>query len=130
VLIFWKIFWPLPWRYTLPTPLDSLEIRDHPGIRVVRQRYYVHENYRTLRSILSFSSLRSLYRLHDVLYADEQNYIMLEGYYFWRRASWHIKDIHDPKDPNPLRYAILVDSMVEADNWKISLGLRRGVGAR
>jgi hypothetical protein len=56
---------------------------------------------------------------------------MLEGYYFWRRAGWCIKDIPDPKDPNPLRYAILaslVESMVAAYNWKISIGLRRGVG--
>ncbi|KAF8797806.1 hypothetical protein BYT27DRAFT_7343977 [Phlegmacium glaucopus] len=56
---------------------------------------------------------------------------MLESDYFWRRARWRIKDIPDPKDPNPLRYAILaslVESMVEAYNWKITLGLRRGVG--
>jgi len=55
---------------------------------------------------------------------------MLEGYYFWHQAGWRIKDIPDPKDPNPLRYAILaslVESMVEAYNWKISIGLRRGV---
>ncbi|KAF8816285.1 hypothetical protein BYT27DRAFT_7221507 [Phlegmacium glaucopus] len=131
-LTFWKLIWPLPWKFTLPTPLDPLEIRDHPNI--VHQRYYVHENYRRLRSIPLFqlrdTPLRSLYRLHDVLCADEENYVMLEGHYFWRRG-WRIKDIPDPKDPNPLRYAILaslVESMVEAYNWKISLGLRRGVG--
>ncbi|PPQ74064.1 hypothetical protein CVT26_006944 [Gymnopilus dilepis] len=74
--------------------------------------------------------LRSLYRLHDVLCADEENYIMLEGHYFWMQSTWRLKDIPDPKDPNPLRYAILaslVEYMVEAYNWKISIGLRRGL---
>ncbi|KAF8797803.1 hypothetical protein BYT27DRAFT_7178887 [Phlegmacium glaucopus] len=132
-LTLWKLLWPLPWRYRLPIPLDPLEIRDHPDI--VHQRYYVEENYRRLRSFPLFqlrdTSLRSLYRLHDALCADQQNYVMLESDYFWRRARWRIKDIPDPKDPNPLRYAILaslVESMVEAYNWKITLGLRRGVG--
>ena len=52
---------------------------------------------------------------------------MHEGYYFWRQAGWRIPD---PKDPNPLRYAILAslaESMVDAYNWKISLRLRRVV---
>lgn len=56
---------------------------------------------------------------------------MLESDYFWRRAHWRIKDVPDPKDPNPLRYAILaslLETMVEAYNWKIKRGLRRGVG--
>ena len=129
----WKLLWPLPWWYRLPAPLDPLEIRDFPDI--VHQRYYVEENYWRLRSFPLFrlrdTSLRSLYRLHDCLCADHQNYIMLESDYFWRQAHWRIKDMPDPRDPNPVRYAILaslLESMVEAYNWKIKLGLRRGVG--
>ena len=68
----WKLPWPLPWRYRLPTPLDPLEIRDHPNM--VHQRYYPEENYRRLRSFP------------------------------------------------------LLETMVEAYNWKIKIGLRRGVG--
>ena len=55
---------------------------------------------------------------------------MLEGYYFWMQSAWRLKDIPDPQDPNPLRYAILaslVESMVQAYNWKISIGARRGL---
>ncbi|KIM38599.1 hypothetical protein M413DRAFT_447801 [Hebeloma cylindrosporum] len=129
-LTFWMLIWPLPWKYGLPTPLDPLEIRDHPDI--VHQRYYLDEDYRRLRSFRLFhhrdTPLRSLYRLHDVLCANEDNYVMLEGDYFFRRAGWRTKDIPDPKDPNPLRYAILaslVESMVESFNYKISKGLRR-----
>lgn len=132
-LTFCKLAWPLPWKYSLPTPLDSLEIRDHPHI--VHQRYYVDENFRKLRFFPLFqlrdTPLRSVYRLHDALCADAQNYVMLEADYFWRRADWRIKDIPDPKDPNPLRYAMLaaiVESMAECYNYKISLGLRRGAG--
>jgi hypothetical protein len=54
---------------------------------------------------------------------------MKEGYYFWNRADWPVKDIPDPQDPNPLRYAILasiVEVMANQFNRKISLGLRRG----
>lgn len=56
---------------------------------------------------------------------------MLESDYFWHRAHCHIKDIPDPRDPNLQRYAILVsllESMGEAYNRKIIMGLRRGVG--
>ncbi|KAF8150063.1 hypothetical protein B0H34DRAFT_678980 [Crassisporium funariophilum] len=76
--------------------------------------------------------MRSLYRLHNCLCADQQNYVMLESDYFWRRAHWRIQDIPDPRDPNPLRYAVLaslLESMAEAYNCKIKMGLRRGVCA-
>ncbi|PPQ93163.1 hypothetical protein CVT25_002390 [Psilocybe cyanescens] len=116
----------------LPILLDPLEIRDHPNI--VDQRYYVEENYRRLRAFPIFqlrnTSLRSLYRLHDVICANDENYVMLESEYFWRQAHWRIKDIPDPKDPNPLRYAILAsltEAMVVAYNRKITIGLRRDV---
>ncbi|KAF8067936.1 hypothetical protein FPV67DRAFT_1581699, partial [Lyophyllum atratum] len=69
----WKILWPLPWQFRLPTPLDPLEIRDHPDI--VHQRYYVEQNFRRLRSFPLFqlrdTPLRSLYRLQDCLCADQ-----------------------------------------------------------
>ncbi|RDB26155.1 hypothetical protein Hypma_006200 [Hypsizygus marmoreus] len=131
----WRTFlflvWPIPWRYRLPPPSNPLYIRDHPD--TVIKRYYVDEDYKRLRPIPIFrirdTPLRSLYRLHDVIYADSDNSVMLESNYFWDQEEWRIKDIPDPKDPDPLRYAILaslVESMVSAFNFKISIGLRHG----
>ncbi|KAJ5928467.1 hypothetical protein N7466_007423 [Penicillium verhagenii] len=43
-------------------------------------------------------------------------------------TGWDIKDIPDPKDPDPLRYAMIasiVEELHEAMNWRLSLGLRR-----
>ncbi|KAF9554349.1 hypothetical protein CPC08DRAFT_753718 [Agrocybe pediades] len=128
----WKLLWPFPWKYRLEELMDPMEIKSDPNI--VHHRYYVEENYRLLRGRSLFRArdtpLRSLYRLHDVLCADEENYIMLEADYFWRHGDWKTKHIPDPKDPNPFRYAILaalVEVMVEEFNYKISLGMRRGV---
>jgi hypothetical protein len=55
---------------------------------------------------------------------------MLESAYFWRHSDWPIKDIPDPKDPDIVRYALLaslVEELVDAFNFKIERGLRRGV---
>ncbi|KAG8691517.1 hypothetical protein FRC09_011598 [Ceratobasidium sp. 395] len=55
---------------------------------------------------------------------------MLESAYFWRHGDWPIHNIPDPKDPDPIRYAVLaslVEELVDAFNFKIELGLRRGV---
>jgi hypothetical protein len=55
---------------------------------------------------------------------------MLESAYFWRHSDWPIKDIPDPQDPDPVRYAVLaslVEELVDAFNFKIERGLRRGV---
>ncbi|KIM47316.1 hypothetical protein M413DRAFT_7834 [Hebeloma cylindrosporum] len=84
--------------------------------------------HRLLTSHKPRGELRSLYRLHDVLCANKSYYVMVEGQYFFRRTGWRLKEIPDPKDPNPLRYAILaslVESMVESYNYKISKGARR-----
>lgn len=54
-----------------------------------------------------------------------------ETQYFWRRpeAHWALEGIPDPRDPDPVRYAVLaslMEAMVDAFNWRLELGLRRG----
>jgi|SRR5438034_3574815 hypothetical protein len=53
-----------------------------------------------------------------------------ETEYFWYqdRRNWVLQTIEDPRDPDPVRYAILaclVEELVKAFNWRLSLGMRR-----
>ena len=53
--------------------------------------------------------------------------------YLFRHGSkrWLLCHIPDPHDPDPVRYAILaslVETLVEAFNWRLELGIRRGGG--
>lgn len=74
---------------------------------------------------------RSLYRLYEYTCNRVPNEIMEEGMYFFHyQTGWRVKDIPDPRDPDPLRYTILAclaEALVEAFNFKIKLGLRRGI---
>ncbi|KAL2827580.1 hypothetical protein BDW59DRAFT_144033 [Aspergillus cavernicola] len=72
--------------------------------------------------------LRSIYRLYELHLADRYALMGWETEYFFYRLDWKLRDIPDPKDSDPLRYAILasiVEELHEAVNWKLSLGLRR-----
>ncbi|PQE25290.1 hypothetical protein CJF32_00008581 [Rutstroemia sp. NJR-2017a WRK4] len=75
--------------------------------------------------------LRSLYRLYEDICADYRIVITYECEYLFRRGSkrWLLSQIPDPKEPDLVRYAILaslVEALVDAFNWKLELGLRRG----
>lgn len=90
------------------------------------------DNFRAMRSFPLFkmrdTPLRSLYRLRDCVCANHPNYTMLEGECFFGRWDWPVKDIPDPNDPDPVRYAVLagiVETMVREWNYKIKLGIRR-----
>ena len=126
------LFWPFPWKFLLPPPFSPHEIRAHPEI--VTERHFELEDYEQLREIRLFqvrdTPLRSLYRLYELLCADLPSDSMLESHYFWRTPTWRMGDIPNPNDPDPVRQTILaslVEEMVTAYNWKIGLGMRRGV---
>jgi len=119
-------------HYALPTSPLPLEILKRPETGL--EYLYRDGHYHQLRSIWFFTirdtPLRSLYRLCVSTCAQEHGEIMLESAYFWRHGNWPTRDIPDPKDPDPVRYAMLaslVEELVEAFNYKIGLGLRRGV---
>ncbi|KAF8922212.1 hypothetical protein CPB85DRAFT_1247282 [Mucidula mucida] len=124
----WFLFWPVPWKFRLPPLLDPIAIRDDRLL--VHRRYYVETNHRALRGMPIFrfrdTPLRCLYRIVDCISATEENYTMLDFQYFFRQQTWPLKDIPDPKDPNPLLLAATIEVMVEQFNIKIFLGLRRG----
>jgi hypothetical protein len=72
--------------------------------------------------------LTSLYRLCEFICADESNQVMLETSYFWSNDSWSFSSIPDPCDSDIERYAVLaslVESLVYAFNYRLSLGSRR-----
>lgn len=51
-----------------------------------------------------------------------------EYFFFHDEHSWRLRRIPDPKDPDPITYAILasmVEALVDAFNWRLEQGLRR-----
>lgn len=72
--------------------------------------------------------LRSIYRLYELHLADRYNLMGYETEYFFYQTNWKLRDISDPKEPDPLRYAVvacILEELHEAVNWRLSLGMRR-----
>jgi hypothetical protein len=98
---------------------------------MVLERYRTVQDYYYLREVHIFKArdtpIRSLCRLYELTCAAAHGEMMMEAGYFWSHKDWSLAEIPDPRDPDPLRYAMLVEAMVSAFNFKIDLGLRRGV---
>ncbi|KAK0201004.1 hypothetical protein DFS33DRAFT_1265724 [Desarmillaria ectypa] len=75
--------------------------------------------------------LCTLYRLYECTVDFNEDEMMIESqYWFHDQPTWRLADIPDPKDPDATRYAILAataEALVQAFNYKIALGLRRGI---
>lgn len=128
--LFFFLFWPLPWRYPIQSPLLPVEaVGQRLDIINERQAAILQ-----LRSIPIFrmrdTPLRSLYRLvEDVCACD---FIMM-GYectyfFFHTESRWLLSAVPDPRDDDPVRYAMLasmMEALVDAFNWRLELGIRR-----
>ncbi|KAE8153083.1 hypothetical protein BDV25DRAFT_137153 [Aspergillus avenaceus] len=71
---------------------------------------------------------RSLYRMYEAMISGVYEALGPETEYFWYQRKWSLQNISDPHDSDPVRYAILaclVEELVMAFNWRLSLGLRR-----
>ncbi|KAE8311160.1 hypothetical protein BDV41DRAFT_350276 [Aspergillus transmontanensis] len=69
--------------------------------------------------------IRSMYRLYEAMAAGEYYAIGPEVEYIWYQRSWIISRVPDPRDPDPVRYAILAsiaEELAKAFNWLLSLG--------
>lgn len=127
------LIWPFPWHLPIPPQLPVSTLIAEPGITMRRKTYEI--NYTQMHYIHLFrmrdTPLRSLYRLYEYTCNRIPNEIMEEGMYFFHyQTGWRVKDIPDLKDSDPLRYIILAclaEALVEAFNFKIKLGLRRGI---
>lgn len=72
--------------------------------------------------------LACLYRMYEATVLDDNIYLRNEIEYFFNHAKWKVCDIQDPKDPDPIRYAILAvlpEFLVIAFNRLIEKGLPR-----
>lgn len=72
--------------------------------------------------------LFALYRLYECFVLDKviQYRNVLE--YFWRQHQWSVRDIPDPQDTDPARYAFLAGStylIARSFNARVKLGLTR-----
>ncbi|KAJ5106150.1 hypothetical protein N7456_002825 [Penicillium angulare] len=126
------MFIPYPsWSYPIPElmPLRTLieDTKNNTGI--ITSRFGEIHNLRAIPLwCMRDTPLRSIYRLYDLHLADHYPLMGWETEYFFNQPGWKLQDIPDPKDPDPLRYAIvasIVEELHDAVNWRLSLGLRR-----
>ncbi|KAG6020917.1 hypothetical protein E4U41_002679 [Claviceps citrina] len=75
------------------------------------------------------NSLASLYRMYEYLVVDFTQGLRTEIEFFFNHPTWSVKDIADPHDADPVRYAILAvlpHYLAQAFNRLIKKGLPRG----
>ncbi|EER30007.1 hypothetical protein D8B26_007283 [Coccidioides posadasii str. Silveira] len=123
----------LSWSYAVPEPLPPLSLVNDPPLCWKRR---CEGDIKNLQAIPIWRSrdtpLRSLYRLYEaVMGGDEMLPVVgyeTEYFFYQGRRAWELHRIPDPCDPDPIRYAILaciVESLLHAINWRLSIGLRR-----
>ncbi|KAL1939875.1 hypothetical protein VTO73DRAFT_9575 [Trametes versicolor] len=123
------LLWPYPRKFALP-PLRSSEEyfnnRDFADL-------LGHDSWR-LGPFLPYRNrdtpLRSLYRMHAFACACDEPAFGYEAQYFYSHPEpeWRLENVPDPKDPDPVRYAILaglVEMMALSFNDRFEMGLPR-----
>lgn len=129
-LLLLSFFIPFPsWYFSVPEPTPPRDILGNPSLLQSLKGDIV--NLRTIPIWRARdTSIRSLYRLYEAMASGNYAPIGPETEYFWyqSRKQWAAHLIEDPKDPDPVRYAILAclaEELVAAFNWRLSLGMRR-----
>lgn len=125
-----RLFWPFPWNLPPATPLSYDQLQASPDLIDTRQSGIRHLFEIPLFRVRD-SPLNSIYRLHDDLCVSRLILLSYECEYLFRQNSkrWLLCQLPDPRDDDPIRYAILaslVEALVDAFNWRLKLGLRRG----
>lgn len=127
-----RMFIPYPtWSFPIPGPysLRALIQDKQNGTGFIDSHFeYIHN----LRAIPIWRArdnppLRSIYRFYELHLADHYALMDWETEYLFFRPDCKLKDIPDPKDPDPLRYAVIAsvaEELHEAVNWRLSVGLR------
>lgn len=132
VLTLVRLFIPFPsWYFPVPTPVSPRALiedtKNQTGI--IKSRYQAIHNLRWIPIWCARDTpLRSIYRLYDFCLADHYEWVGNETEYFFFREDWNLRDVPDPRDEDPIRYAMIASLMEElhdAVNWRLSLGLRR-----
>lgn len=132
VLTLLRLFIPFPsWYFPLPTQVSPHALiedkKKETGI--ITHRYRALHNLRCIPIWRARDTpLRSIYRIYEFYLADQHDLIGYETEYFFYRETWELRQIPDPKDGDPIRYAMiasLVEELYDAVNWRLGLGLRR-----
>lgn len=91
-----------------------------------------HRKFAAPQGTFEDSSLYALYRLYEVIVLDKVFAYRNGLEMFWRQKTWAVKDIADPKDDDPERYAFLAGCtylLARSFNQRIKLGLSRQMPA-
>lgn len=129
ILALLRLFVPLPtWHFPVPEPIPFRTMLDN--IPLLESRM-ASEDLTNMRSVPIWRArdtpIRSLYRLYEAMAAGEYYAIGPEVEYSWYQRSWILCRVPDPRDPDPVRYAILAsiaEELAKAFNWRLSLGMR------
>lgn len=129
-LVLLRLFVPFPsWYFPVHDRVPPKDILGNSSLFEAREGDII--NLRTIPIWRARDTpLRSLYRLYEAIASGEYVAMGPETEYFWYqfRKQWALHLIPDPQDPDPVRYAILaclVEELVCAFNWRLSLGMRR-----
>lgn len=120
---------PLLYEYPTfppPPPRDILERRSEYTAILRGRKYLVPEG------VLADRPLYALYRLYEFFVLDNVTGYRNQLEYFWKQRSWAVRDIPDPKEEDPARYAFLAcipALLVRSFNERIKLGLARDTPA-
>ena len=109
-----------------PPPQDILERRSEYLYGVRARKYLVP------KGVLADTPLYALYRLYEYFVVDHVTGYRNQLEYFWKQRSWAVRDIPDPKDEDPARYAFLAcipAILIRSFNERIKLGLARDTPA-
>ncbi|KAG6368797.1 hypothetical protein INS49_003011 [Diaporthe citri] len=115
----YPVFPPMPPRYLIPN-------RDQHWAKIAQRKFAAPQG------TFEDSSLYALYRLYEVIVLDKVFAYRNGLEMFWRQKTWAVKDIADPKDDDPERYAFLAGCtylLARSFNQRIKLGLSRQMSA-
>ncbi|ESZ91175.1 DNA-binding protein [Sclerotinia borealis F-4128] len=125
-----RMFVPFPsWYFPLPSRVPPSQIAQNENLYYARSA-----NHSTLRNVelwaLRDTPIRCVYRMYEILMMGDYAPLGSETEYCWRHyeKNWTLSSIPDPKDPDPVRYAIvacIVEELVNSFNWRLALGMRR-----
>ena len=118
-----------PYEYPIFPPPPPQEIISYKSeyMASIRAR-----KYRVPKGVTADTPLYALYRLYEFLVVDHVTGYRNQLEFFWKRRSWAVRDIPDPKDEDPARYTFLAcvpALIVSSFNERIKLGLARDTPA-
>ncbi|PWY91922.1 hypothetical protein BO94DRAFT_383818 [Aspergillus sclerotioniger CBS 115572] len=123
-----RLFVPFPsWKFPVSDTVPAMEMIGNEELLLLR-----HDNMIDLESIpiwrVRDTPLRCVYRMYEAMASGVYEVLGTETEYFWYQKGWSLQSISDPRDDDSVRYAMiacLVEELVVAFNWRLSLGMRR-----